>query len=448
VSENSCSRRTVTITSILFLVVLLPANSQSPTPSPTLLQRNPRPLNSYREPVSRGDAIASPTITPRPPRRDNRATFTPAPRPQRTDNNPYLITPTRPPPRRYNTVSPITPTAPPRRDSTENITTPTYPPRTDITPSLPIRVRPPIPDISPIIRFRPSIPDITANPTIRIRPPIPDITARPPIRVRSPIPDTTASATLPFRSPIPDITARPGYQPTLKVNPSPPLEVGKPVLFEVVLWQPPPPGWSLQYRFDFGDGTRTDWTSERQATHTYSSPGNGRYPVHVDIASTNRSQLMSTKVIDQNVDVISVSNPIPTATQPTPITPSPTPITPSPTASYTPFSPTAMAAPTATLFVNRSPSPSLPSSKMPWVYTVLGLFAVAALACLVYAKSKLKAPIAARPTFYAHSNWNTPQTPPRNLAVNYELRFNSNVSAGQGRVETHGASLIQQTKKQ
>jgi PKD domain len=448
VSENSCSRRTVTITSILFLVVLLPANSQSPTPSPTLLQRNPRPLNSYREPVSRGDAIASPTITPRPPRRDNRATFTPAPRPQRTDNNPYLITPTPPPPRRYNTVSPITPTAPPRRDSTENITTPTYPPRTDITPSLPIRVRPPIPDISPIIRFRPSIPDITANPTIRIRPPIPDITARPPIRVRSPIPDTTASATLPFRSPIPDITARPGYQPTLKVNPSPPLEVGKPVLFEVVLWQPPPPGWSLQYRFDFGDGTRTDWTSERQATHTYSSPGNGRYPVHVDIASTNRSQLMSTKVIDQNVDVISVSNPIPTATQPTPITPSPTPITPSPTASYTPFSPTAMAAPTATLFVNRSPSPSLPSSKMPWVYTVLGLFAVAALACLVYAKSKLKAPIAARPTFYAHSNWNTPQTPPRNLAVNYELRFNSNVSAGQGRVETHGASLIQQTKKQ
>jgi hypothetical protein len=232
------------------------------------------------------------------------------------------------------------------------------------------------------------------------------------------------------------------------VNPSPPLEVGKPVLFEVVLWQPPPPGWSLQYRFDFGDGTRTDWTSERQATHTYSSPGNGRYPVHVDIASTNRSQLMSTKVIDQNVDVISVSNPIPTATQPTPITPPPTPITPSPTASYTPFSPTAMAAPTATLFVNRSPSPSLPSSKMPWVYTVLGLFAVAALACLVYAKSKLKAPIAARPTFYAHSNWNTPQTPPRNLAVNYELRFNSNVSAGQGRVETHGASLIQQTKKQ
>jgi len=330
-------------------------------------------------------------------------------------------------------VSPPTPTQPRRRDNTENITTPTYPPLTDVTPSPPIRFRPPIPDFSPIIRFRPSIPDITANPTIRIRPPIPDITARPPIRIRSPIPD---------------ITARGSTQPMLKVNPAPPLEVGKPVLFEVVLRQPPPPGWSLQYRFDFGDGTQTDWTSERQATHTYSSPGNGRYPVHVDIASTNRGQLMSTKVIDENVDIIPVSNPIPTATQPAPSTPSPTPITPSPTASHTPLSPTATTPLATTPFISPITPPSLPASKMPWVYTVLGLFALAALACLVYAKSKLKAPILARPAFYAHSNWNAPQTPPRNIAINYELRFNSNVSAGQDQVETHGATLIQQRKKQ
>jgi PKD domain-containing protein len=343
-------------------------------------------------------------------------------------------------------MSPPTPTRPPRRDN--NITTPTYPPRTDVTPSPPIRFRPPIPDFSPIIRFRPSIPDITANPTTRIRPRIPDITARPPIRVRSPVPDITASATVPFHPPTPDITARGSTQPTLKLNPAPPLEVGKPVLFEVVLWQPPPPGWSLQYRFDFGDGTQTDWTSERQATHTYSSTGSGSYPVHVDIASTSRGQLMSTKVIDQNVDVIPVSNPIPTTTEPVPITPSPTPITPSPTASYAPISPTATAALTATPFVSQSTPPSLPASKMPWLYTVLGLFAFAALACLVYAKSKLKAPIAVKPTFYAHSDWNAPQTPPRNIAISYELRFNSNLSASQDRVETHGATLIQQRKKQ
>jgi PKD domain len=220
------------------------------------------------------------------------------------------------------------------------------------------------------------------------------------------------------------------------------------VLFEVVLWQPPPPGWNLQYRFDFGDGAQTDWTSERQATHTYLSAGNGRYPVHVDIASTNRGQLMSTKVIDENVDVIPVSNPIPTATQPAPITPSPTPITPSPTASYTPSSPTATAAPTATAFVSPTIPASSSRSKMPLLYFVLGFFGVAALACFVYAKSKLKPVIAARPTFYVHSDWNTPQSPPAKVAINYDLRFKSNVSAGQDRVETHGASLIQQRNKQ
>ena len=68
---------------------------------------------------------------------------------------------------------------------------------------------------------------------------------------------------------------------------------------------------------------------------------------------------------------------------------------------------------------------------------------VAVLACLGYAKSKLKGAIAARPTFYAHSDWNTPRTPPANVAIKYQLRFNSNRSAGQDRVETHGASLIQ-----
>ena len=146
----------------------------------------------------------------------------------------------------------------------------------------------------------PPIPDITGSPTIRFRPPIPDITASPTIRFRSPIPDITASATIPFRPPIPDIPARRGNQPTLNVSPSPPVEIGKPVLFEVVLWQPPPPGWNLQYRFDFGDGTRTDWTSERQATHTYFSSGNGstrsmsKLPRHTAIASCQPKQ--STKM--------------------------------------------------------------------------------------------------------------------------------------------------------
>ena len=117
-----------------------------------------------------------------------------------------------------------------------------------------------------------------------------------------------------FRPPIPDITSRAGNQPTLNVRPSPPVEVGKPVLFEVVLWQPPPPGWNLQYRFDFGDGSQTDWMSERQATHTYLSSGNGSYPVHVEIASTYRDRVMPAKAIDKDVDVIPPSNPTRSAT--------------------------------------------------------------------------------------------------------------------------------------
>ena len=85
---------------------------------------------------------------------------------------------------------------------------------------------------------------------------------------------------------------------------------------------------------------------------------------------------------------------------------------------------------------------------MLWLYIAAGIFGVAALAYLGYAKSKLNVAIAARPAFYTHSDWNAPQNPPGNVAVNYELRFNSNVSAGQGRVEAQGASLIQRRKKQ
>jgi hypothetical protein len=324
-----------------------------------------------------------------------------------------------------------------------------------ITPGPPSRFRSPISDFSasPIIRVRPPIPAISVQPPIRVYSPIPYLTANPPIRIRSPIPDITATATVPYRSPISEITATPRYQPTLKVDPSPPLEVGKQVLFEVVLSQPTPPGWNLQYRFDFGDGTQTDWSSEPQATHTYSSPGNGYYPVHVDITSTNRGQLMSTKVIDQNVDVISVSSPTPSATETA--TPSSTStatqsatVAPSPTASYTPISPTPTAAETATPFVSQHTPTSSSSSRIPWHYVVLSFFAAAALACLGYAKSKLKGPIAERPTFYAHSDWKAPQKPPQNVTINYELRFNSNVSAGRNRLGTDGATLIQQRNKQ
>jgi hypothetical protein len=221
--------------------------------------------------------------------------------------------------------------------------------------------------------------------------------------------------------------------------------VGKPVLFEVVLWQPPPPGWNLQYRFDFGDGTQTDWTSERQTTHAYSSPGNGSYPVHVEIASTYRDRVMPSKEINKNVAVIPPSNPTPSATELPSITPSSSPITPSPTSSYTPI---ATAVPTATPFSSPTTSPPPASSKMLWLYIIGGLLAVVAFAGLMYAKWKPKVAIATPLAFYPHSDWDTPQTPPKNVAINYGLYFHSNVSAGQDRIETDGGSSILRKKKQ
>ena len=84
---------------------------------------------------------------------------------------------------------------------------------------------------------------------------------------------------------------------------------------------------------------------------------------------------------------------------------------------------------------------------MLWLYIAVGL-AVAGLAYFTYAKWKLKVPIAGPVAFYAHSDWDAPQNPPKNVTINYGLYFHPNVSAGQGRLETDGASSILRKKKQ
>jgi hypothetical protein len=336
------------------------------------------------------------------------------------------------------------------------MTAPPQWPRTDNTMSPPIRFSSPVPDIiaSPGIRFRPPVPDISASGPIRSRPPIPNISATPPLRFRPSIPDIIATPKTRFVPPIPDVTASASTQPTLNVSPSPPVEAGKPVVFEVVLYQPPPPGWNLQYRFDFGDGTTTDWTSERQITHTYSSAGNRSYPVHVEIGSTYRDRVMPAKQIDQTIDVIAPLNPTPSATESVPITPSPIPeTTPSPTISPSPTptafsSPSATVSPTETAFsspATTSPPPS--SSKMPWLY-IVGVFAAIGLARLAYAKWKPKIPIVPPLAFYPHADWDAPQLPPKNMSIKYGLYFLPNVSASQDRLKTDGGGSILREKKQ
>jgi hypothetical protein len=84
---------------------------------------------------------------------------------------------------------------------------------------------------------------------------------------------------------------------------------------------------------------------------------------------------------------------------------------------------------------------------MLWLYIAVGL-AVAGLASLTYLKWKPKAVMAGPLAFYPHPDWDAPQNSPVNVSINYGLYFHPNVSAGQGRLETDGASSILRKKKQ
>jgi len=79
---------------------------------------------------------------------------------------------------------------------------------------------------------------------------------------------------------------------------------------------------------------------------------------------------------------------------------------------------------------------------------MLVALAVVALAYLIFQRSKLKVPMAAQPTFYPHSDWEAPQTAPKNLAINYGLYFHTNISASQDRLETDEPGSILRKKKQ
>ena len=251
----------------------------------------------------------------------------------------------------------------------------------------------------------------------------------------------------PFGPSIPNNSVRPVNQPTLTVNPSPPVELGKPVSFEVVLWQPPPPGWQLQYRFDFGDGTRTDWISERQATHTYLSPRKRKLPGpcrnRLDIPRSrhanqnNRPKCRcypTAKSDTQRDDVQRPSQPRQLPSRPRQLRltlQSPQPF-------RRQFLPSRRFRPHRRLCGLRKCCGSIsplasPSQGWPLSYTRNG-----------NRMSQIAAPLA----FYPHSDWDAPQRPPKNVAINYGLYFHSNVSAGQDRLETDGASSILRKKKQ
>lgn len=85
----------------------------------------------------------------------------------------------------------------------------------------------------------------------------------------------------------------------------------------------------------------------------------------------------------------------------------------------------------------------------PWIYILAGLAAVV-LASLIYTivRPKITMPPPPPPTFRPCWNRDEPQMPPENLAINYELRFHSEVSEGQDRLQTDGGNLIARKMEQ
>jgi hypothetical protein len=84
---------------------------------------------------------------------------------------------------------------------------------------------------------------------------------------------------------------------------------------------------------------------------------------------------------------------------------------------------------------------------MLWLFIAVGLV-IAGLASFIYKQWKPKAVIAGPLAFYPRPDWDAPQKPPKNVSINYGLYFHPNVSAGQDRLETDGASSILRKKKQ
>ena len=84
-------------------------------------------------------------------------------------------------------------------------------------------------------------------------------------------------------------------------------------------------GHSIQYRFNWGDGSYSDWSSSTSASHSWSSPGN--YMVQAQARSSANSNIISSWSGSKSVTINSTPKATPT---PSPPESSPTP-KPSPT---------------------------------------------------------------------------------------------------------------------
>ena len=256
------------------------------------------------------------------------------------------------------------------------------------------------------------------------------------------------------RSPTPTVTPSPTNEPAftamLEVSPTPPVDVNTEVTFFVV----PKPRGAVEYRFNFGDGKTSDWITQSQKTHQYFETKT--YLAYAEIRGREGELAHGTKNTPRReVKVVQPSNPTPSATSAR-ITRSPPSYSPTPTATATAtatatrtptatptataiLTPTATATatrtPTATPTATATPTPAHSNGGSAWwiVYIVSAGLAAAALYGIL---------MLIKPTFRLHWNRDEPQMPLENVTINYELHFDSNISAGQDRLDVPGANLI------
>ena len=257
---------------------------------------------------------------------------------------------------------------------------------------------------------------------------------------------------------IPSPTNEPAFTAMLEVSPTPPVDVNTEVTFFVV----PKPRGAVEYRFNFGDGKTSDWITQSQKTHQYFETKT--YLAYAEIRGREGELAHGTKNTPRReVKVVQPSNPTPSATSAR-ITRSPPSYSPTPTATATATAtrtptatPTATAilTPTATATATRAPTATPTATPTPtpipsnggfawWMFYVVSA-GLAAAALLLYRILKW---FAVQPTVHLHPDWDAPQKPPENLAINYGLYFHSNVSAGRDQLQTDRASLILRKRTQ
>ena len=216
------------------------------------------------------------------------------------------------------------------------------------------------------------------------------------------------------------------------MSPSSPIEVGQRVQFELVSQLPRRP--TIQYRFNFGDGVISDWTTEPSITYTYTSPSHPEYTPSVQIRIDGR---VRGQITGPPVEVL----PQPTATLPSAARSVPMP--PAPPSSLQPPRPPPPRPPRPP-----PPPPPPPPSPNPLPYVVGIGFVVLVVGYLLRKPKPRPMPPPIVVTFHPHSDWDAPRKSQNNVHINYELLFHPNISNGRDRLETNGPSLILRNKKQ